>query len=88
MSKREKIYYDHFDPKKWKNENDVIYDVAKRAKQLGELPIRELRILAGYGYDTESESIRANQHHSRGELIEIILTEELIQEYPRELAEE
>lgn len=64
--------------------NDLVYALAKRAKELGEMKMNELRVAAGYNCDTEAEAIRMNQHETRGSLIEIILTEEFIEDNDRD----
>lgn len=63
-----------------KSYNDLVYAVAKRARELGDLKMPELRSAAGYNCDTFGEAQRANAHLSRGGLIELILTEEFIEE--------
>jgi hypothetical protein len=64
--------------------NDLVYAVAKRARELGDLKLPELRSEAGYNCDTEAEALRVNAHMKRGELIEYILTEEFCEECDRD----
>jgi len=70
---------------KAKNANDIVYAVAKRARELGELNKRELCIEAGYDCVTQGEAYATNRYFTKGELIEIVLTEEFIEDCPREL---
>lgn len=67
--------------------NDVVYEVAKRARLLGALKLDDLRSYAGYDCDTRAESIRMNKNLKRGELIEWILVEEFIREIDMEFLE-
>lgn len=60
--------------------NDLVYAVAKRAKELGDMKLPELREASGYGCDTPAEARRVHAHESRGELIELNLVEEFIRE--------
>jgi hypothetical protein len=66
------------------NTNDLVYKIAERAKYLGNASMLLLRTTAGSG-DTASQSNRELKHLSRGELIEMILTEEFTEEYPKEI---
>lgn len=54
-----------------------LYKIAKRAKELADMPMRELRIYAGgFGADNETQALEQVKGKSRGECIEIALTEE------------
>lgn len=64
--------------------NDLVYAVAKRARDLGNQKMPELRASAGYGCDTFAESNRVYAHMKRGELIEYILTEEFVEEFDKD----
>lgn len=55
---------------------DFMYEMAKKAKQLGNMKIKELRSAAGYNCNTDNEAQRMNAYKDRGELIEEILIEE------------
>jgi len=57
---------------------DLVYALAKRCKELGEMKMGELRETAGYNCDTPSEARKMNQYFSRGELSETILIEEFL----------
>ena len=67
--------------------NDLVYAVAKRARELGDLKLPELREEAGYDCDTAAEARRIHQFTGRGELIELILTEEFVEENDRDFEE-
>ena len=68
--------------------NDLVYAVAKRARELGDLKMPELRSEAGYNCDTFAEAQRVNAHMGRGELIELVLTEEFVEEFDRDFSSE
>lgn len=70
-----------------KSYNDLVYAVAKRARELGDLKMPELRSTAGYGCDTDAEARRIHANTGRGELIEYILTEEFCEEIDRDFEE-
>lgn len=70
------------------NENDLVYAVAKRVRELADKPLNDLRSDAGYGCKTQAEAIRINRYKKRGELIEEIITEEFTREFPRDFWEE
>lgn len=55
---------------------DLMYAIAKKARELANLKMPELREAAGYNCDTPHEAREMNKHYTRGELIEIIITEE------------
>ena len=63
---------------------DLMYAIAKRAKELGDLKMPELRSAAGFGCNTDWEAQQKSQGCSRGELIEEILTEEFDPEFDRD----
>lgn len=71
-----------------RNENDLVYEVTKRVRELADRSIPELRSDAGYGCDTRAEAIRINRHKKRGDLIEEIILEEFIKDFPRDFWEE
>lgn len=71
-----------------KNANDLVCAVAKRAHELANKKLDNLRGVAGYGCDTEAEAVRLNKHRDRGDLIEEILTEEFWAEFPKEFADD
>lgn len=68
--------------------NDLVYAVSKRARELGNLKMPELRDAAAYNCETHAEARRIHAHTGRGELIDIILTEEFIEEVDRDFEEE
>ena len=57
--------------------NDIVYAVAKKARYLSDLSMDELRLAAG---------AILNQYRKRGELIELILTEEFCLENDKYLS--
>jgi hypothetical protein len=66
------------------NTNDIIYEVAARAKELADKPIMELRIAVA----TENfltGILRETKGRSRGDLMEEILTDEFVEEFPRDV---
>lgn len=67
--------------------NDLVFAVAKRARELGDMKLPELREVAGYGCDTPAEARRVHAYTGRGELIELILVEEYIEEFDKEFGE-
>lgn len=69
----------------YENVNDVVYAVAKRARELADKKMPELRECNGYGCYTPGEARRKDAHKSRGEIIEEILTEEFTEEFPKEV---
>ena len=66
------------------NTNDLVYKVAARAKDLANQKMPELRYANGTA-DTWSGAQREGAHKSRGELVEEILLEEFLEEYPKEI---
>lgn len=56
--------------------NDLLYAIAKRARELVDETLPQLRVSAGFGCDTDAEAIAMNRHRKRGDLIEEILVEE------------
>ena len=62
-----------------KNENDIVYAMAIRVKELADYPMKVLRLCA---YPNQYKK------DTRGELIEGILVEEFIREFPRQFSEE
>ena len=57
--------------------NDLMYAIAKRVKDIADLPIRTLREMAyGYGCDTDAEARRLAGNATRGTCLEILITEE------------
>lgn len=55
---------------------DLMYKIAKRARELGEDTMDGLRLTAGYNCDTPGQAREMNRYKKRGELIEEILIEE------------
>jgi len=73
---------------KYQNVNDVVYAVAKRARELADKRMDELRLANGYGCNTPSEARAKDRYKSRGDIIEELLTEEFIEEFPQDLDQE
>lgn len=73
---------------KIKTYNDLVYAVAKRARELGDLKMPELRESAGYNCEDGAEARRVHAHTGRGELIEYILTEEFCEEFDKDFEDE
>ncbi len=61
---------------KHKSYRDLMYAIANRAKALSNMKVLNLRLIAGYGCETESEAKEKNRYKDKGTLIEEILTEE------------
>jgi hypothetical protein len=66
------------------NTNDIVYKVAAEARKLGDESIDMLRRHYS-GALTKSGSRRETLGMTRGELIEAILVEELVEEFPKEV---
>lgn len=70
----------------WKNVNDVIYSVSKRARELANETMDELRLMLTSSAEGSLHAARQEfLGCSKGELIDMILTEEFIQEFPVDL---
>ena len=69
----------------YKDTNDLVYAVASRTAELANKSMDDLRLAAGYDCDTPAEARKVNRHMSRGQLVEYILTEEFIEEFPPEI---
>ncbi len=68
----------------WKNTNDVVYEVAKRARVLTDGTMDYLRLEACSDPEGRiSEARKEFRGTKKGELIEIILTEEFVEDFPR-----
>lgn len=63
-----------------KSYNDLVYAVAKRARELSDMRMNALRSTCGYGCDTDAEAIRLHRYAKRGELVEYALVEEFCEE--------
>jgi len=74
----------------WKNQNDVVYSVAKRAKEIASWTIDELRLfLSSSAYDNLHAARVEFLGVPRGEMIEQILVEEFVNDdNPRQLEED
>jgi hypothetical protein len=70
-----------------KSYNDLVYAIAKRAKELGNEKVDTLRLIAGYNCDTENQARQMNKYETRGSLIDIILTEEFVEETDKDFEE-
>jgi hypothetical protein len=72
----------------WENSNDVVYDVAKRAKELCDMSIDDLRLMGCSDPEGRLGSARAEfVGCSKGDLVEQVLVEEFIEDIPRDLEE-
>lgn len=70
-----------------KNVNDVVYKIAARAKELSGMTIDYLRrSVASENAHTEHAMWAEARGKSRGEMIEEILCEEFLEEFPKEIA--
>lgn len=67
-----------------KSYRDLMYAIAKRAKELGDMKMPDLRYAAGFGCDTEYEAQQKSKGVSRGSLIEEILVEEFDPEFDKD----
>jgi hypothetical protein len=63
--------------------NDLVYAIAKRAAQLADLKMPELRGVNGYGCETFYESQQKDKYKNRGQITEEILIEEFLEELDR-----
>ncbi len=71
-----------------KNSNDLLFAIAKRTKELADLPMKELRSAGGYGCGTSWEAQQMHKGGTRGKIMEFILLEEFYEEYPLLFSEE
>jgi hypothetical protein len=55
---------------------DLMYKIAKRAGELANKKMPELRSINGYGCNTNWEAQQKDQYKNRGQVIEEILAEE------------
>lgn len=69
-----------------KDSNDVAYAIAKRAAELADDSMVGLR-MTWAGHLSLHANKRATRGMTRGQLIEAVLCEEFVEEYPRELEE-
>lgn len=69
-------------------ENDLVYTIAKRVRELADKKMTELRSINGYGCSTEQEAQQKDRGMTRGEVIEAIIIDEFCQESPRTLTHE
>lgn len=58
--------------------NNLVYEIAKRAKELSNMKMDVLRLAAGFNCSTEGQARTAGKYKTRGQLIEEILTEEFV----------
>jgi hypothetical protein len=76
------------DGDEWKDVNDVIYAVAKRARELANESMDELRLTLTSSAEGSLHAARQEfTGYTKGELIEAILTEEMCEEFPRNIGE-
>ena len=67
------------------NTNDLVYKIAARVKELADQPVGLLRAIAPSNCDTRAEAVREHRHETRASLIEMIIVEEFIEEFPKEI---
>ncbi len=68
--------------------NDLVYKIIERVKVLANHSMVELRIAtASENCHSLHTMLKENKHLSRGELIELILEQEFIEEYPKYITE-
>ncbi len=59
---------------------ELIYRLSKRARELANMPMRELRLTNGYECDNPTQAIDKDRGKDRGTIIEEILTEEFCED--------
>jgi len=64
--------------------NDLVYKIAERTKELANKPIDELRLNLGTA-DFKTPAIAERRYSNRGELIEEILCNEFLEEFPKSI---
>ena len=70
----------------WKDVNDVVYAVSKRARELANEKMDDLRLMVSTDPFGSIHAARVEfAGCDRGELIEMILTEEFCEEFPRSI---
>jgi len=69
------------------NVNDLVYKMAARARILADQKMVELKLTVGTA-DGVRAAIAESIGRSRGDLIEEILLEEFVEEFPREVEDE
>ena len=71
------------------NVNDIVYKVAESARVLADEKINYLRrSAASQEAHTEHAVWMETRHKTRGEMIEEILTDEFIEEFPKDIEED
>jgi len=71
---------------KWENVNDAIFAIAKRAKELTDMSMDELRLLCSDSAEGSTHAARSEfSGCTKGELVETVLTNEFYEEFPAEL---
>jgi hypothetical protein len=71
------------------NTNDLVYKVAAKAKALADESLVLLRIqVASKDATTHYAMMKESMHRTRGDMIEEILCEEFIEEFPKEICDE
>lgn len=69
--------------------NDLAYAIAKRAKELANETMDELRLMLTTSAEGSIHAARQElAGHTRGELIEAILCDEFVEEFPRTIGED
>jgi hypothetical protein len=69
-----------------KTYNDLVFAIAKRAKDLADMKMHHLRIENGFNCNTFHEAYEKDRYKSRGQIIEEILTEEFLEEFDTEIS--
>jgi hypothetical protein len=73
----------------WENTNDIIYSISKRAGELANYTMDDLRQeLSSDPYGRLGSARSEFKYRTKGDLIDTLLTEEFIEEHPRLLEEE
>jgi len=73
----------------WKDANDVVYDVAYKVRKLCNTSMNELRLLAISDPERTLNAARIKfKGASKGELVELFLTDEYIEDISSKLFEE
>ena len=67
--------------------NDLVYKISERAKALVNQPIDELRLHLGTA-NFKTPAIAEHRYSNRGELVEMILCDEFLEEFPRDTERE
>lgn len=67
-----------------KTYNDLVFAIAKKAHELANLKMNELREENGYDCNTPGEARTRNKHYTRGEMIAEIIEMEFLEDVNKE----